>query len=441
MSHPKFLKLFYIQMVTMGLLLGFTPQQVLSQEINQETSQKTLSLKQAIQQVIADSPRLAAQRKQAQALHEVAPQVSSLPDPMLSVNALNLPTNSFSSNQEAMTQWQVGISQAIPSLGKLSLRADIAEQIADIADLNVDEVRLKLVERVQNRWWNVFYLDQAVATVLKNQDLLRQLIRIAETKYKVGQGLQQDVLLAQVELSKLLDLEIQLKSSRHQEAARLNALLHQPIHQAIVLPHQRHADLKDMNDASALFDYALNHRPLLAQANTRIETMQNRVDLAKEDNNPDFNVGGAYGFRSGHNANGSRRANLMSVRVSMTLPWFTQDKQDHQVEQRRANLAEAEFDYDDVKDAVLSEVSQTLDAYKQSKQQSLLFKYGIIPQSQQTVASMRAAYQVNKVDFLNLVRAQITLYNYEIQYWKVYAQAKQSEARLHHVMGKEFENE
>jgi outer membrane protein TolC len=180
---------------------------------------------------------------------------------------------------------------------------------------------------------------------------------------------------------------------------------------------------------------------LLAQANKRIETMQNRVDLAKEDNNPDFNVGGAYGFRSGHNANGSRRANLMSVRVSMTLPWFTQDKQDHQVEQRRANLAEAEFDYDDVKDAVLSEVSQTLDAYKQFKQQSLLFKHGIIPQSQQTVASMRAAYQVNKVDFLNLVRAQITLYNYEIQYWKVYAQAKQSEAKLHHMMGKEFENE
>jgi outer membrane protein TolC len=119
----------------------------------------------------------------------------------------------------------------------------------------------------------------------------------------------------------------------------------------------------------------------------------------------------------------------------MTLPFFTNSKQDHQLDQRKAELARSEFSYQDAKEAVLSEVSQTLAAYDRAKEQASLFKTGIIPQAHQTVASMLAGYQVNKVDFLNLVRAQVTLYNYETQYWKVIAEANQSLAKLDAAVG------
>ncbi|MDQ6995715.1 MAG: TolC family protein [Mariprofundaceae bacterium] len=422
MLYPKHICL-------IGMLLGTFPQITFAQN--------TLTLQQAVKQAVSASPYLAAQVKQTDALHEVAPQVSSLPDPRLSVNALNLPINSFSSTQENMTQWQVGISQAIPSWGKLSLKADIADQLADIAKFNTDEVRLKLIERVKHRWWNLAYLDHALATVTKNQDLLRQLIRIAETKYKVGEGLQQDVLLAQLELSKLLDVQIQLTSSRRQEEALLNRLLHQTTHQSIQLPQDVSETLADIGSESDLFQQALHTRPLLARETSRIASMENRVLLAEEDNKPDFMLGAAYGLRSGVNpANGQNRADLLSLRISMTLPWFTQDKQDHQIDQRKAELAQAEFSYDDMKDMVLADVSKSFTAYVQAKQQTSLYKTGIIPQANQTVSSMLAAYQVNKVDFLNLVRAQITLYNYETQYWKVLAEAHQSQASLDAAIGR-----
>jgi len=431
MCYPEHenLKNSRVYVLVMSMLLSFFPAMASAQEI--------LTVEQAVQQVVADSPRLAAKMKQSDALREVAPQVSSLPDPVVSLNALSLPINSFSNTQESMTQWQVGITQAVPALGKLSLRADIADQVADMARFDSDELRLKLIERVRTRWWNLFYLDHATSTVLRNQDLLRQLIRVAETKYKVGEGLQQDVLLAQVELSKLLDVAIQLKSARKQEEARLNELLHQAPNQPIVLPSETAKNLASLEDESRLFQYALHHRPILARETLRIESMGNRVLLAEEDYKPDFKLGAAYGLRNGHNPNGSSRADLFSVGVSMTMPWFTKDKQDHQLQQRQAELAQAQFQYDDAKDAVLSDISRARSAYAQAKEQSMLFKQGIIPQSKQTLASMRAAYQVNKVDFLNLVRAQITLYNYETQYWKVFAQAKQSLARLNRAMGKE----
>ena len=66
-----------------------------------------------------------------------------------------------------------------------------------------------------------------------------------------------------------------------------------------------------------------------------------------------------------------------------------------------------------------------------------MFKTGIIPQARQTVSSMLAGYQVSKVDFLNLVRSQITLLNFEMQYWNVFAEANQSLAQLTATVGKD----
>ncbi len=58
-----------------------------------------------------------------------------------------------------------------------------------------------------------------------------------------------------------------------------------------------------------------------------------------------------------------------------------------------------------------------------------------------TVESMLSGYQVNKVDFLNLVRSQMTLLNYENQYWKSLTAANQALARLAAAVGEEAVHE
>jgi outer membrane protein TolC len=70
-------------------------------------------------------------------------------------------------------------------------------------------------------------------------------------------------------------------------------------------------------------------------------------------------------------------------------------------------------------------------------EQLTLFDQGIIPQARQTVESMLAGYQVGEVDFLNLVRSQVTLLNYELQYWKSFTEVNQSVARLKAAVGEE----
>ena len=50
---------------------------------------------------------------------------------------------------------------------------------------------------------------------------------------------------------------------------------------------------------------------------------------------------------------------------------------------------------------------------------------------------MLSAYQVNEVDFLNVLNAQITLYNAQISYWEAMSNAKQSLAQLAASVGSE----
>jgi outer membrane protein TolC len=82
-------------------------------------------------------------------------------------------------------------------------------------------------------------------------------------------------------------------------------------------------------------------------------------------------------------------------------------------------------------------VTRSLAEYQAARDQVMLLETAIIPQAQQTVASMLAGYQVNQVDFLNVVNTQITLYNAQVNYWESLSRAKQSLARLASAVGEE----
>ncbi len=396
-----------------------------------------LSLSGAVEVALADNPSLAAMRARAEAMAAIPSQVGTLPDPSLSFNALNLPLDSFSLGQEGMTQMQIGIGQAFPFPGKLGLREDAADYEAKAAGSEVDETRLWLIHSVKSSWWRLLYLDKALEIVLSNQVLLRQFVEIAQTKYKVGQGLQQDVLLAQLELSKLLDQEVRLKGMRRNEEARLNALLNWPTDRTLTLAHTLDSKLPSLLEEAALHKQAETVRPLLIAQQSRIHAARSRVDLAKKDYYPDFNLGAAYGFRSGNNLDGSARADMASLRFTMSLPIYTGSKQDKAMDQRNSELLQQNYRLQDRVQQVREEISRAMADYWRASELTVLFKTGIIPQARQTVDSMLAGYQVNKVDFLNLVRSQITLYNYETQYWLSFSSAQQALAAIEAAVGSE----
>ncbi len=394
-----------------------------------------LTLSAAVDAALRHNPGLAALRARAAAAAAVPAQVAVLPDPRLQLNVLNLPTDTFSLSQEAMTQVQVGVVQALPFPGKLALRRRAAEFEHAAADDAVGEQRLKLVRDVRSLWWNLHYLDRALEILARNRQLLRQLVAVAQTKYRVGQGLQQDVLLAQLELSRLRDEEIGLRGTRRSEEARLNALLDRPTSQAIRLPGASPVVLEEPAAEADLLATAGERRPLLAAHKNTIAAARSRLQLARKDRYPDFSLGARYGLRVGDDPDGSSRADFASLMFSMSLPLFTSRRQDAAIQQRGSQLQQQRYGLDDARLRVAEEISRALAGYRAAREQARLLQTGILPQARQTVASMLAAYQVDKVDFLNVVRAQVTLFNYETRYWHAVSRAQQAQAALQAATG------
>lgn len=397
-----------------------------------------LTERAAVLYALEDNPSLASMRLRYEALLDVPSQVGTLPDPMVNLNAMNFPTDSFDRDQEGMTQLQVGFSQVFPFPGKLDLKEEAAAYDAMAAGFSVDELRVQLTKNVKTTWWQIYYLDRALDTLEKNKGLLRQFISVARTKYETGKGLQQDILLAQLEQSKLMDQGIQLVALRRHQAIQLNTLMDRPASDLVRILENVPLSMPKVRSEAELYEVAESIKPTIKAQETNVEAARSRLELAKRDQYPDFMLGVTYGERTGDNPPfmGGSRADLLSVMVGVKIPLYTGSKQSKAISQKTSELARSRYALIDEKGLVRAAISASATDYQKSQEQFDLFGTGIIPQARQTVQSMLAAYQVSEVDFLNLVRSQMTLFNYELQYWKALSEANQALARLEAAVGK-----
>jgi cobalt-zinc-cadmium efflux system outer membrane protein len=404
-----------------------------------QAQNSVLSAAEAVKTAVSENPGLAEMQARFRAMSEIPSQMGTLPDPVLSFGAINFPTDSFDRDQEPMTQLQVGISQAFPFPGKLNLREEAAEFDAQAAFYTADEMRLMLIANVQQKWWQIFYLDRAIDTIRSNQVLLKQFIDVAKTKYETGKGLQQDVLLAQLEQSKLIDKNIQIQALRSNQAILLNTMMNLRANAEVSLPRTVNKSLPTILNEHRLYQLAAIHRPIIKQREQTVAASESRLDLAKRNEYPDFNVAVNYGNRSGNNPmpmSGSR-SDFVSVMVGIKVPLYSGRKQSKAIRQKSSELEKNHYAVLDEKGRVSAEISTAVIDYRRAGEQMSLFGSGIVPQARQTVQSMLAGYQVSKVDFLNLVRSQITLLNYELQYWKSLSEAKQALAKIQAAVGEE----
>jgi outer membrane protein TolC len=426
-------------LITLFLL---SAEQLSAKQVNMHSASEydVLTEQNAIALALANNPNLAQIKARYEAMKSIPSQVGTLPDPILTLGAMNFPTDSFDRSQEGMTQLQIGVSQAFPFPGKLSLKEDIAEFEAKAAYYDVAEMRLLLTKNVSNKWWQLFYLDRAIETVDKNQALLKQFIEVAKTKYTTGKGLQQDVLLSQLELSKLINHKIQIVALKATQIIQLNILMDITPRSPITLANKLSFNQPHLLAEEQLYQLAIRSRPLLQKHKQLISAANSRLDLAERDYYPDFNIGVTYGDRIGQNSQpmGGDKADLFSIKLGIKIPLFASTKQSYRVKQRISEQFKSKYAYLDESNQVKADIARYITDYRRSEQQRSLFETGILPQARQTVQSMLVGYQVSEVDFLNLVGSQVTLFNYELQFWQSVSQSNQALASIQASIGKEY---
>ena len=203
-----------------------------------QVKEDVLILDQLIQSALENNPQLKSYNSAISADSARISQSGALPDPVLSLNLLNIPTNSFAFDQEPMTGKQIALRQLFPFPGKLSLKEDISSAGVSISTANFLEYQNKIIKDVKTGYFDLFFLDKSIEISKNNQQLLKEFTAIAESKYTVGMGLQQDVLKAQVELSKMIDKLIQLEQKRDVKQAQINTILNQPANKPLGKPEE-----------------------------------------------------------------------------------------------------------------------------------------------------------------------------------------------------------
>lgn len=405
--------------------------------IGARAEETVLTIERAVATALEGNPTLAQIKARAEAMAAIPSQEGTLPDPTLSFGALNLPTASgLNLNREEMTMMAVGVSQAIPFPGKLALREKAATFEAEAAAKTVEEARLRLARDVNIRWWQLVSVHRSLLIIDDTERLLRQLAEIADTKYRVGQGLQQDVLSARLELATLKQLKARHIGAHRAEIARLNALLNRPADSSIRLPDAVDTRLPDIRGDGDLQQQGERSRPLLAERRSAIDAAQSRLELAKKDYYPDFTLGTAYAFRQ-NTPTGQSRSDFVSFELSVNLPIYADRKQAKAVDQRNSELLKERYALDEAQREIQAEIASALAIYRGNREQFGLFDNGILPLARQNVTATLAAYQVGKTDYLNVIRAENTWFAYQMQYWQALAEARQSLAQLAAAVGKE----
>jgi outer membrane protein TolC len=317
--------------------------------------------------------------------------------------------------------------QMLPYPGKLRLRGEIASKEADAASSDLDAVRRRITMGVKTAYFEYWFYDKALQTTLKDKDLLTKLSQIAEARYKVGKGIQQDVLRSQVEISLLLQRLTVLQQQRNTSQARLNTLLARS--PEAPLPPAGNIEPSALNySLDDLYRLGRQNDPGLHREQQTVERNQLAVNLAQKDYYPDLSVGFMYQQRP-------MMPDMYGMTFTINVPVFYKSKQREEVKQATEDRLAAESSRDNQQNELNFELKQQYLAAKASDELLRLFSQGVIPQSSLALESSMSAYQVGTVDFLSVVGNFSTVLNYEIDYYRELANYQSSLARIESMVG------
>ena len=380
-----------------------------------------------IEQALENNPEIKAMQRRFDMMRARIPQAKSLDEPMLSVGYMgNLAPFTLQTDDPSSGR-AISISQDLPFPGKRSLRGKVANSEADAEWWAFEQTRRNVVAEVKDAYFDLYYLSKALGVVTKTKVLLEQFTKIAEVRYSVGKGIQQDVLKAQVEFSKLLEQQTLLEQRKSIAETRLNSLLYRVPESPLETP----GDLKPRDfqySLAQLNEMAIANYPDLKAQRRKIEGAQYAIQLAKKEFYPDFSVGFTY-------VNRPAMPEMYGLTVGIKIPVFYAQKQRPALTEATASFEAEKRSLENTTTVLMFKIRDKYLAQTTAKRLVNLYSTTIVPQSSLSLESAIAGYEVGKVDFLTLLDNLVTLLNYELSYYEQLTNEEKAVAALEPLVG------
>ena len=318
----------------------------------------------------------------------------------------------------------------LPFPGKLSLQGKIADREAEAAYWDYESVRRRVVADVKTAYYDYSFYTKAIETTQRDKDLLDKLSKISEARYRVGKGVQQDVLRSQVEISLVEQRLTVLEQQRSTAEAKINTLLFRDPEAALPAP----ATLEPVKleySLDQLYQMALAQDTGIQREQRMVERNQYATNLARKTYYPDLTVGYMFQQRP-------ELPDMNGFTFTVSIPVFYKTKQREAVRESTEQLIGAEQSKDNRKTELFFAVKEQYLMAKSSERLFQLYSQGVVPQSSLALESSMSAYQVGNVDFLTVLSNFTTILDYEVNYYRELANYNIAVARLEPFVGTEL---
>jgi cobalt-zinc-cadmium efflux system outer membrane protein len=375
-------------------------------------------------------PAIKAEAQMVESKRARIPQAKALPDPTVKVGWMGNIWPFGVQHQDPSSYRGISAMQDVPYPGKLALRGQIAETAVAAEQWNLEAARRQVRAEIKSAYYDLWAVDQAFANTQKNKGLLETLARIAEEKYKVGKGLQQDVIRAQLEVSRILQTFTLLNRRRRTLVARINTLLLRPSDAAIgtLAPVEKSPLDYSLGE---LVEKGVENSPDIRRQEQFIEQSQYAVSLAQKEYYPDFRIGYDYAQRPD-------LPDMHGFNVAINVPIFYKKKQREGVREAGFALQSAKQNREAIHTELLFQVKDQFLQAKASDELLTLYTRALVPQSALALESSLAAYQTGSLDFESLISNFSSVLEYETNYYEELANYQKALVNLEQITGVEL---
>jgi len=395
----------------------------------QETAVSTPTpLSQLLAEAQTNNPQISAADHEARAARQTAPQATTLPDPKLSYQQLSVgsPKPFAGYTNSDFTYIGIGASQELPYPGKLRLRGQVADRGADTKQAEVAVIGAGIADAVKADYLQLAYLQQTLGILRQSEAVLDQLIQDATAHYQVGQGMQQDVLAAQVNHTRLVR-EITM---HHQQMGQVQAHLKGLLNRDQQSPDIVTEDLKETPlrvAADELPAQVKQNNPQIQVDASAIQQRDTQVTSAKREGKPDFELGYMY-----QNTDRKYRDYYM----------FTFDVRFPRRKRINAGISEAQERLIASQRTLEAHLAQQLSEVQQLYLQALSaaeqlkeYREGLEPQSDAAFRATLSAYASNKDQFTHVLSYFTDLLNLKLEYAQTLLDHETALAHLESLTG------
>ena len=379
---------------------------------------QTSALDSLINRAIEVSPKLAMYRAKRSVAENKIPQVSNLPDPMLTLGVVNMPVNSFSFTQEPMTGKMISVSQAFPFPGKLSAAEDVGSKDVNITDEEIQDEINDIKKNVADTYYELVFTRKAISLTGESKKLLKDISKVVGTKYSVSEASQQNLIKIQLEITRINDKLEELKSKETSLLSTINNYLIRDLQTPVNTSGLKAT--RELNLSIAKLDStAVSNRPLLKGIRLSEDKAMLMERLADYEFFPNFNITLQYSAREQIAKTNTDLTDFFSAMVGISIPLNYGGKKTAKVEEAKSMQGLYSEQYNATLQSLNIAFGNSLAKLKEIKEREKLIVEGMQPQASQSLNAALSGYQVGKIDFLNVIESENKLFEIETNLYRL----------------------